>query len=233
MRYAIACVRRRPGPSSPRRLRAATVLCIPVLCGALAGCGAGDEEDAPPDLAGASQYAALDDDARLAAAAHCREVIASRARGLAAEQIAAVKPELLRAELDVSAAVTERASFHAACATSVPRVTPGLDVSFEGVTGNGRSFAYPTRSDRPLTIRGRIHPPPQGRVVARREMGNPDPAPAEIGADGRFVFRDIRLRKMADNSFLLRIDAPPNAPRVVKFSALCLDCGAGAVVPAP
>ena len=119
------------------------------------------------------------------------------------------------------------------CARSVPKVTPGLDVSFEGVTGNGRSFAYPTRSDRLLTIRGRIQPPPQGRVVAHREIGGPHPAPAEIDADGRFVFRDIKLRKMADNSFILRIDAPPNAPRVVQFSALCLDCGAGAVVPAP
>ena len=203
-----------------------------VLCGAFAGCGAGDEEAASPVPAGASQYAALRDDARLAAAHRCRDLIASRARGLAAEQIAAVKPELLRAELDVATAVAERAPFRALCARSVPKVTPGLDVSFQGVTGNGRSFAYPTRSTRPLTIRGWIQPPPQGRVVAHREIGGPHPAPAEIDADGRFVFRAIKLRKMADNSFLLRIDAPPNAPRVVQFSALCLDCGTGAAVPA-
>jgi hypothetical protein len=38
---------------------------------------------------------------------------------------------------------------------------------------------------------------------------------------------------MADNSFILRIDAPPSAPGVVRFSALCLDRGAGAVGPAP
>jgi hypothetical protein len=49
---------------------------------------------------------------------------------------------------------------------------------------------------------------------------------APIDSRGRFEFRDIRLRKVADNSFLLRIEAPPNAPRVVFFSALCLDCGA-------
>jgi hypothetical protein len=233
MRNAIARVRRPSGPSSLHRSRVATLACLAVLCGALAGCGAGDEKEATPVPAGASQYAALGDDARLAAAARCRELIASRARGVAAEQIAAVKPELLRAELDVATAATERAPFRAVCARSVPRVTPGLDVALDGVTGNGRSFAYPTRSDRPLTIRGRIQPPPEGRVVARREIGGPHPAPAEIDAEGRFVFRAIKLRKMADNSFILRIDAPPNAPRVVQFSALCLDCGAGAVVPAP
>ena len=69
--------------------------------------------------------------------------------------------------------------------------------------------------------------------MAHREIGGPHPAPAEIDADGRFIFRNIKLRKMADNSFTLRIDAPPNARRVVQFRALCLDCGAGAVVPAP
>ena len=233
MRYAIARIRRPPGPSSPRRLRAATIACTSVVCGALAGCGAGDEKAASPAPAGAAQYAALGNQARLAAATRCRELIASRARGLAAQQIAAVNPELLRAELDVATAVTERARFDAVCARSVPTVTPGLDVSFRGATGNGRSFAFPTRSDRPLTIRGRVQPPPQGRVVARREVGGPHPAATEIDPEGGFVFRDIKLRKMADNSFILRIDAPPNAPRVVQFSALCLDCGAGAVVPAP
>jgi hypothetical protein len=181
---------------------------------------------------GISQYAALNDERRLAEAEGCRDWIASQASGLAADQIAAIEPELLRSELDVVAG--RRAAFlRAACAESVPRVTPGLDVSFAGVTGNGRSFAYPTRPDRPLTIRGRIEPPPQGRVVARREIGGPDPPAARIDAFGRFVFRDIELRRRADNSFLLRIDAPPNAPREVRFSALCLDCGAGAVAAQP
>ena len=47
-------------------------------------------------------------------------------------------------------------------------MTPGLHVDFAGVTGNGLDFTYPTRSDRPLTIRGTITPVPTGgRVVAR------------------------------------------------------------------
>ena len=141
MRFVIARVRRRPGPSSLRRSRVAKAVCVPVLCGAVVGCGAGDEQAACPLTRPASQYAALGDDARLAAAARCREVNASRARGLAAEQTAAVRPEPLRTELDVATAVTKRKRFDAVCARSVPRVTPGLDVSFKGVTGNGRSFA--------------------------------------------------------------------------------------------
>ena len=48
-----------------------------------------------------------------------------------------------------------------------------------------------------------------------------------IDSRGGFEFRDLKLRKMADNTFLLHVDAPPNAPRVVSFSALCLDCFAG------
>jgi hypothetical protein len=205
--------------------------CIAILCCVLAGCGSRDDERVARAPAGASAYAELGDDARLGAAAGCRDLVASRARDLAAEQIAAVDPELLRAELDVAAAVRTRASFRSLCSKAVPRVTPGLKVSFAGVTGNGRSFAYPTRSDRPLTIRGRIEPPPRGRVVAAREAGGPHPPAARIDGDGRFVFSDIELRKVADNSFLLRIDAPPNAPREVRFSALCLDCGAGGVIP--
>ena len=69
--------------------------------------------------------------------------------------------------------------------------------------------------------------------MAHREIGGPHATPTEIDAIGRFIFRDIKLRRMADNSFILRINAPPNAPRVAQFSALCLDCVAGAVIPAP
>jgi hypothetical protein len=47
---------------------------------------------------------------------------------------------------------------------------------------------------------------------------------APIDDRGRFVFRDLRLREVADNTFLLTIDAPPIAPRLVRFTALCLDC---------
>jgi len=233
MRSAVASVRQPPGDPSPGAPRVVAAWGIALVCGVLAGCGARDEVDVRPAPAIAARYAALGDEARLAAADSCRRSSAARASGRAAEQLAAVEPALLRAELDVAATVEDRASFAAACAHSIVRVTPGLDVSFAGVTGNGRRFAYPTRSDRPLTIRGRIEPPQPGRVTVRREIGGPHPAAVGIDGRGRFTFRDIDLRQMADNSFVLRIDAPPNAPRVVEFSALCLDCGAGAVTPQP
>jgi hypothetical protein len=50
---------------------------------------------------------------------------------------------------------------------------------------------------------------------------------AAIRQDGRFAFPSLRLRKVADNTFTLTIQAPPNAPREVLFSAICLDCLAG------
>ena len=68
-------------------------------------------------------------------------------------------------------------------------------------------------------------------MLANRVAGEPDPPPAAIDAEGRFAFRDIKLRKLADNSFVLRIEAPPNAPRIADFSALCLDCAPGAAEP--
>ena len=98
-------------------------------------------------------------------------------------------------------------------------------MSFSGVTGNGITFTYPTQSDRPLTIRGTVEPVPAGgRVVALRESGFKQRLTAPIDERGRFVFSDLRLREVADNTFLLTIEAPPNAPRLVRFSALCLDC---------
>jgi hypothetical protein len=132
----------------------------------------------------------------------------------------------LRQRLDLAVAdARERARFDRTCAATLPLVTPGLRVSFAGVTGNGITFTYPTRSDRPLTIRGTVEPVPEGaRVVARRESGFEQRLTSPIDKQGRFVFRDLRLRKVADNSFLLTIEAPPNAPRLVRFTALCLDC---------
>ena len=50
---------------------------------------------------------------------------------------------------------------------------------------------------------------------------------AAIARDGTFALPAVRLRKVADNSFVVTIDAPPNAPRKVDFSAICLDCLAG------
>ena len=189
-------------------------------------CGAETARAPDPKPATAAEYRGLSDAARLAAAAGCRDRAAGEADGVAARQIAEVDEELLRARLDLAVADSRaRARFEPACAATVPLVTPGLRVSFSGVTGNGITFTYPTRSDRPLTMRGTVEPvPASGRVVARRESGPNQRFTARIDERGGFVFSDIRLRKVADNSFLLAIEAPPNAPRLVRFSAICLDC---------
>jgi hypothetical protein len=201
--------------------------------GTLAACGS--EPAADPDPATAGEYQRLSDAGRLAAAAGCRDRAARRAEGVAARQIADVDEELLRRRLDLAVAdARQRAGFDRACAATLPLVTPGLDVSFSGVTGNGITFTYPTRSDRPLTIRGTVEPvPPSGRVVALRESGFEQRLTAPIDEQGRFVFDDLRLREVADNTFLLTIDAPPNAPRLVRFTALCLDCIVSGSPPPP
>jgi hypothetical protein len=194
--------------------------------GSLAACGSESATTRDPNPATAAVYRGLSDAARLAAAAGCRDRAARRAEGVASRQIAAVDATLLRREIDLAVADHRgRNRFERACAATLPLVTPGLDVSFSTATGNGMEFSYPTRSDLPLTIRGTVEPVPAGgRVVARRESGPEQRVTAPIDARGQFAFRDLRLRKQADNTFLLTIEAPPNAPRLVRFSALCLDC---------
>lgn len=200
----------------------AVLAAIAVVLGAC-----GDQTALAPDPrpASAVRYGELPDTQRVAAAAGCSDRAAARAEGLAAQQIAQVDERMLVRQLDVEAAVDEGARFERACEAALPLVTPGLRVRFSGVTGNGITFSFPTRSDRPLTIRGTVTPAPaSGRVIARREVAPPGRLTAPIDARGHFEFRDLRLRKMADNTFLLSIVAPPNAPRTVEFSALCLDC---------
>jgi hypothetical protein len=196
-----------------------------VAAAALGACGADTASTPDPKPATAVSYSTLPDTSRVAAAAGCRDRAAARASGLAARQLADVDEQLLQRRLDIAVEVDGAVPFEQACADALPLVTPGLRVRFAGVTGNGIEFSYPTRSDRPLTIRGSVSPAPAGgRVVARREVAPRRPMTAPIDAQGRFVFRDIRLRKMADNTFLLAIEAPPNAPRLVRLSALCMDC---------
>jgi hypothetical protein len=208
--------------------RSAGVTVAAVLAATAAALGAcGEETASPPDPkpATAAVYSGLPDAERAAAAAACRDRAAARASGLAARQIADVDEQMLVRRLDVEVVVDEGAAFERACAETLPLVTPGLRVRFSGVTGNGITFTYPTRSDRPLTIRGTVTPAPgSGRVVARREVAPHGRLTAPIDAQGRFEFRDLHLRTMADNTFLLSIDAPPNAPRLVRFTALCMDC---------
>lgn len=221
-----------------RSRSAASALVVAALAAAgatLAACGSDAARAPEPKPATAAEYRALSDKTRLAAAAGCRDRAARAADGLAARQIAAVDERLLRGRLDLAVADYRKgAPFDRACAATLPLVTPGLSVSFSGVTGNGITFTYPTRSDRPLTIRGTVEPvPAEGRVVARRESGPPQRLTAPIDEHGRFVFPDLRLRKVADNTFLLTIEAPPNARRLVRFSALCLDCIVSGSPPPP
>jgi hypothetical protein len=61
----------------------------------------------------------------------------------------------------------------------------------------------------------------------RREFGSGKAYRRRIGHDGRFVMPTQRLRKVANNSFVLSFDVPPGAPRKAYFSAICLDCLAG------
>jgi hypothetical protein len=203
---------------------------------AVAGCGtdrvtAGDA--ALPSSGHA--YRALNDAQRLAAAATCRERAAATSRGVSARQLHAIDLAALRDQLDDAFRVIaeQHRSVADVCAEVVPFVTPALQVSFEGAKdqGNG-SFTIETTSDRRLTISGRVIPAPiRGRVIARREVGRPRRHVATIGPEGRFVLPGLRLRRIADNTFTLTIEAPPNAPRKVLFSAICLDCLAGGTPP--
>jgi hypothetical protein len=191
-----------------------------IVCAAvLAGCGS----DAPTPSSGAA-YRALSPGERLDAAAECRDRAADAARGVAAKQLRAVDPRALRAELDVSAKAKRGREFGRLCDEALPFVTPGLRVTFAGATDSGDTFTYQTRSDRPLTLRGTVAAAAGGDVVARREFGASKPFRGEIGPDGSFVLPTVRLRKQANNSFLVAIHAPPNAPREVRFSAICVDC---------
>lgn len=180
-------------------------------------------------------YRALGDAERVAVAESCRDRAASRARGLAARQLRAVDAVALRDEIDSTyyAVAEQRRSVADVCNEVIAFVTPGLRVIFDGAKDqHDGTFTFETSSDKLLTISGRIDPvPARARVVARRELGSHASYAAAVGPDGRFAIARLHLRKIADNSFTLAIDAPPNAPRKVVFIAICLDCLAGATPP--
>ena len=203
------------------------VLALALLCGTLAACG-----DEPPAALPASgvAYRALGDEGRLAVAAACRDRAAAAAGGLAAEQLGGIDAGALKAELDTHYRLrrNQRQPVAVACREQLPFVTPGLRLRFEGAEDSGDAYTYETLSDRPLRIRGTVDPAPgAGTVTARREFGGARPVSGEIGAGGAFGLPKVKLQKVADNSFVVSIDAPPNAPRKVHFSAICLDCLAG------
>jgi hypothetical protein len=215
------------------RVPIATALVIGAA-GVFAGCGSG-AADAPVALpSSGTRYRALNDSQRLAVAASCRDRAAARADGVAADQLGRVDAHALREQLDAAFGLIPEQHRPVAdlCAERLPFVTPGLRLSFEEAREGGDEFTHLTNSEEPLTIRGAISPVPrQGTVVVRRAYERSTTHRTRIGADGTFALPTMRLRKMANNTFILAIHAPPSALRKVYFSAICLDCLAGAPPP--
>jgi hypothetical protein len=217
-------------------IRVGSIASVVLVCAALAGCGDEPAIQAAGTLpSSGTAYRALDDAQRTAVAAGCRDREARRARGLAARQLRAVDPAALRDEIDTVyyAVADQHRPVADVCGDVIAFVTPGLRVTFDGAKDQrDGTFTFETSSDKRLTISGRIDPAPaRARVVARRALGSHAAHVATIDADGRFVIPRLHLRKIADNSFNLTIDAPPNARRKVVFIAICLDCLAGATPP--
>jgi hypothetical protein len=199
-----------------------------------AGCGS-EVADAPVAVpSSGTAYRALNESERLAVAAGCRDRAAARAHGVAADELRRVDALALREQLDAAfRLITEqRRPVAELCAERLPFVTPGLRLTFEGAKQGGDEFTYLTSSEKPLTIRGAVSPtPPRGVVAVRRAYERSTTHRTRIGADGSFTLPTMRLRKMANNSFIVAIHAPPSAIRKVYFSAICLDCLAGAPPP--
>jgi hypothetical protein len=195
--------------------------------GLAAGCG-DDAEDAPAALpASGVAYRALSAGERLAVAAGCRDRAVAAASQVAADQLSRVDAWALRKQLDLALTLgaNRRRAFPALCSQILPFVTPSVRVTFAGATDSGDAFTYQTRSDKPLTIRGMVSPARAGAyVVARREFGSSRPFRSDVGADGSFVMPTVRLRKVANNSFVVGIHSAPDALRKVRFSAICVDC---------
>lgn len=215
------------------RVSIATMLVVGAA-GVFAGCGSDAAEDPVPLSSSGTAYRALSDGERLAVAASCRDCAAAKADGVAADEIARVDSHALREQLDAAFRLTSEQPRPVGelCAERLPFVIPGLHLSFEGAKRSGDEFTYQTTSVKPLTIRGAVTPAPErGAVVVRRAYERSRTHRARIGADGRFTLPTMRLRKLANNTFIVTIHTPPSAVRKVYFSAICLDCLAGAPPP--
>lgn len=215
------------------RASIATALVVSAA-GVFAGCGS-DAIDSPAALpSSGTEYRALDDSERLAVAAGCRDRAASRVDGVAADELGRVDPHALRKQLDVAYRLIAEHDrpVAALCAERLPFVTPGMRLTFEGAEQSGDEFTFLTSSEKPLTIRGAVSPAPRrGVVTVRRAYERSRTHRTKIGADGSFTLPTMRLRKIANNTFIVAIHASPSALRKVYFSAICLDCLAGAPAP--
>jgi len=214
------------------RVLSATAVVVGVL-GAAVGCGDRESETRAALPPSGTEYRELNDGGRLAVAASCRDRAAARADGTAARELGRVDPRSLRDQLDAAFALirAQRRSVAAVCDTQIPFVTPGLHLRLDGAKDGGDEFTYQTDSDEPLTIRGTVSPPRRGTVRMRRAYESATTFTAQIGHDGRFVLPTQRLRKIANNTFILSFDVPPGAPRKAYFTAICLDCLAGGAPP--
>jgi hypothetical protein len=220
-----------------RALRIGGCACLLGL--ALAGCGAdaGVNRPAVAELPPSGRaYLRLADEQRTAVAAGCRDRAAASAQGIAMRELRALDPAALRERLDTAYTVIaeRRRPVAAVCRSAIPFITPGVRISFDGATDlRDGTFSVQTTSTKPLTISGRITPAPRrGRVLARRDLSPSDVRDAIVAPDGRFTLPAARLRKVADNTFTITIEAPPHAPRKALFTAICLDCLAGGPPPA-
>jgi hypothetical protein len=217
--------------------RIVLIVSVCLAAAVIAGCGndRASSEGAVALPSSGRAYRALNDSERTAVAETCRDRAASRAPGLAARQLRAVDAAALRGQIDSTyfSVAEQHRPVADVCDEVIPFVTPGLRISFDGAADQrDGTFTFQTRSDRLLTISGRIDPVPRhARVVARREVGSHASHIVAVGGDGRFAIPRLRLRKVADNTFTVTIHAPPNAARKVLFVAICLDCLAGASPP--
>jgi hypothetical protein len=216
------------------RVPIATALLVGAA-GVFGGCGSDAGGDPVALPSSGTAYRAMDDGERLAVAASCRDRAAARAHGAAAVELGRVDARALREQLDVAFRLTSEQHRPVAelCAERLPFVIPGLRLSFEDAKRGGDEFTYVTTSDKPLTMRGAVAPPPErGTVVVRRAYEKRSRTyRARIGADGSFTLPTLRLRKIANNTFVVAIHAPPSAVRKAYFTALCLDCLAGGPPP--
>jgi hypothetical protein len=212
------------------RVLIATALLVGAA-GVLGGCGSDDLVALPSS---GTAYRAMDDGERLAVAASCRDQAAARAHKAAAHELGRVDARTLRKQLDLAFRLSseQHRPLAEVCAERLPFVIPGLRLSIERAKRSGDEFTYLTTSEKPLTIRGAVSPAPaRGTVVVRRAYERSRTYRTRIGADGSFTLPTLRLRRMANNTFIVAVHTPPDPVRKVYFSAICLDCLAGGPPP--
>lgn len=210
-------------------LRLATVTATVGVIAAVAGCGGAAPDPGVLRHSGA-WYRTRPKASRTRVAEACRaQAAATAGNATARTQLRRIDANELRDALDEAETVIARGRRPLAevCRDVVPFHTPGLRVRFGGgARGGGGTWSVEAISTRPYAMRGWIAPPRAGaRVTARRTDGYT--VRGSVRADGSFVL-PVRFRHVADNTFTVTVTAPPAAEHKLLFSAICLDCLAGA-----